>query len=238
MGLIGHFDGWQPFGTSYRGSGSLEVTVANMRKSERNHVNEVYVVGFVPCSDIPNNLPCGLDPFLDPLMNDLCDGFIEGFQVCFPAEVEIEQYQPSPEETIRLLLVCWTADHPGQCEVGKFLNQGKCACRRCKLVGQHLENSSNTHYYYEQNRLHCRDPWGQREIELELKTLFEIENETRSSVRKIMFQRKVSLAYQFFTSIFTHFMDLTFCIILSMMSSILFLLTLSRINLAELSICE
>lgn len=190
LGLIGHFDGWQLFGTSYTGSGSLEVTAANMRKSERNHVNEVYVVGFVPCSDIPNNLPCGLDPFLDPLMNDLCDGFIEGFQVCFPAEVEIEQYQPSPEETIRLLLVCWTADHPGQCEVGKFFNQGKCVCRCCKLVGQHLENSSNTHYYYGQNRLHCRDPWGQREIELELETLFDIENETRSSVRTRMSSEK------------------------------------------------
>ena len=41
LGLIGHFDGWQPFGTSYRGSGSLEIVVANMRKSERNHVDEL-----------------------------------------------------------------------------------------------------------------------------------------------------------------------------------------------------
>ena len=25
LGVIGHFDGWQPFGTSYKGSGSLEI---------------------------------------------------------------------------------------------------------------------------------------------------------------------------------------------------------------------
>lgn len=65
LALIGHFDGWQPFGRSYRGSGSFEVTVANMRKTQRNHVDEVYVVGFVPCFEVPN-LPESLDPFLEP----------------------------------------------------------------------------------------------------------------------------------------------------------------------------
>lgn len=43
----------------------------------------------------------------------------------------------------------------------EFLNQGKCACRICKLVGQHLDNSSITHYYYGDNRFHYRHPWGQ-----------------------------------------------------------------------------
>lgn len=147
LALIGHFDGWQPFGTSYRGSGSFEVSVANMRKTQRNHVDQVYVVGFVPCFEVPN-LPASLDPFLEPLMNDLCNGFIEGFQVNYPTGISISGYEPSREETVRMLLLCWTADHPGQCETGKFLNQGKCACCRCQLVGQHLENSSNTHYYY------------------------------------------------------------------------------------------
>lgn len=104
LGLIGHFDGWQPFGTSYRGSGSLEVTITNMRKSERSHVDEVYVVGFVPCSEVPNNLPYGLDPFLQPLVNDLCYGFVEGFQVSYPEGIETAGYEPSPEETVRLLL--------------------------------------------------------------------------------------------------------------------------------------
>jgi len=33
-----------------------------MKKAERNHLEEVYVVGFVPCFQVPN-LPNGLDPF-------------------------------------------------------------------------------------------------------------------------------------------------------------------------------
>lgn len=185
LALIGHFDGWQPFGTSYRGSRSFEVTVANMRKTQRNHVDQVYVVGFVPCFEVPN-LPASLDPFLEPLMNDLCNGFIEGFQVNYPTGISISGYEPSREETVRVLLLCWTADHPGQCETGKFLNQGKCACRRCQLVGQHLENSSNTHYYYGQNRFHYRHPWEKRTIESQLRNIFDIEHETRSSVRKKM----------------------------------------------------
>lgn len=77
--FVGHFDGWQPFGSSYRGFGSFEVSVANMKKAERNHVEEVYLVGLVPCSQVPN-LPNGLDPVLQPLMNDLCEGFIEGYK--------------------------------------------------------------------------------------------------------------------------------------------------------------
>jgi len=185
LALIGHFDGWQPFGTSYRGSGSFEVTIANMKTSERNHVDEVYVVGFVPCFEVPN-LPESLDPFLQPFMNDLYNGFIQGFHVDYPTGITIAGYEPSPLETVRLLLLCWTADHPGPCETGKFLNQGRCGCRRCKMVGQHLENSSNTHYYYGQNRFHYRHPWGQRTIESELVNIFDIEHESRSSVRKKM----------------------------------------------------
>lgn len=153
------------------------ITVANMKKSERNHVDEVYVVGFVPCFEVPN-LPESLDPFLQPLMDDVCNGFIHGFQVNYPEGITIAGYEPSREETVRLLLLCWTADHPGQCETGTFLNQGRCGCRRCKMVGQHLENSSNTHYYYGQNRFHYRHPWGQRTIESELGNLFDIEHET------------------------------------------------------------
>ena len=63
LALIRHWDGWQPFGTSYRGCGSLEVSILNMTKTDRSHVDEVYVVGFVPSSEVPN-LPEALDPFL------------------------------------------------------------------------------------------------------------------------------------------------------------------------------
>ena len=33
LALIGHWDGWQPFGTSFRGCGSIEVSIANMKKT-------------------------------------------------------------------------------------------------------------------------------------------------------------------------------------------------------------
>ena len=93
----------------------------------------------------------------------------------YPTGITISGYEPSPLETVRLLFLCWTADHPGRCETGKFLNQGRCGCRRCKIVGQHLENSSNTHYYYGQNRFHYRHPRGPRTIESELANIFDMK---------------------------------------------------------------
>lgn len=124
IGLIGHYDGWQPFGTSYRGSGSFEVSVANLKKSDRCKVEEVYMVGFVPCFQVPN-IANKLDPFLKPLMDDLCDGFIEGYKIRYHNDIKVPGYQIAEEEIVRILLLVWTADHPGQCETSKYLNQGK-----------------------------------------------------------------------------------------------------------------
>ena len=43
--------------------------------------------------------------------------------------------QPGPTK-IRCMLLCWTGDHPAQCEVGKFLSSGGVhSCRRDKLEG-------------------------------------------------------------------------------------------------------
>ena len=182
LALLGHFDGWQPFSTSYRSCASIEVSIANMSKEDRSHVDEVYVVGFLPSTSVPNDLPEGLDPFLQPLMDDLCEGFIDGFQVKYPPGIEINGYETGEFETVRVLLLCWSGDHPGQCEIGKFLNQGKCACRRCKLIGQ--KSDCSTHYYYGNNRYHCRYPWGNRDIQLEQDNLFDLDNETRKSMRK------------------------------------------------------
>ena len=37
---------------------------------------------------------------------------------------------------IRCILLCWTGDHPAQCEVGKFLGTGGAhPCRRDKVEG-------------------------------------------------------------------------------------------------------
>jgi hypothetical protein len=51
-----------------------------MRKSARNHVDKVYVIGFVPTYLLPAKMLISLDPFLDPLTREIEDGFIEGMQ--------------------------------------------------------------------------------------------------------------------------------------------------------------
>lgn len=89
LALIGHWDGWQPFGSSLRSCGSVEVSIANMKKEDRNHVDEVYVVGFVPSYIVPN-IPVALDPFLHPLLTDICKGFIDGFEIKVQREIYIE----------------------------------------------------------------------------------------------------------------------------------------------------
>lgn len=182
LALIGHWDAWQPFRTSKRSCGSFEVSIANMYKKKRSHVDEVYVVGFVPCTSVPCDIPERFDPFLEPLMNDLTEGFINGFQVQYPPGIDIDQFQPHPVTTVRVLLICWSGDHPGQCEIGKFLNQGKCPCRRCKLKGQQSQLSNR--YYYGDNRKHIRYPWEPRDIMAEEDNLYDVANETRKTVRK------------------------------------------------------
>lgn len=53
-------------------------------------------------------------------MNDICKGFIDGFIVNVQREISIEGYELSNVETVRVLLLCWSGDHPGQFEVGSF----------------------------------------------------------------------------------------------------------------------
>ena len=43
---------------------------------------------------------------------------------------------PPGPAVIRCLLLCWTGDHPAQCEAGKFLSTGGLhACRRDLVQG-------------------------------------------------------------------------------------------------------
>ena len=46
--------------------------------------------------------------------------------------------------------------------------------------------TTNTHYYYGNNRYHGRYPWEKLQIEKELENLYDIENETSTSVRKAL----------------------------------------------------
>ena len=114
LALIAHWDGWQPFGSSFRGCGSFEVSIANMTKTDMCHVEEVYVVGFVPCSDLLKDLPEYLDPFLKPLMDDLSKGFISGYNIPYPLQFTSGEFHSSAIENIRFLLLCWSGGPPGQ----------------------------------------------------------------------------------------------------------------------------
>ena len=93
-----------------------------MKKEDRSHVDEGYVVGFVPSYTGPN-IPKALDPFLHPLMDDICKGFIDGYDVNYHSNIFIEGYEPSNEEKVRVLLLCFAGNHPGLCQVGKLLRQ-------------------------------------------------------------------------------------------------------------------
>lgn len=161
-----------------------------MTNNDRNHVEEVYVLGFIPCHQFPN-LPETLHPFLPPLVQDIPKRFIDGFSIFnYLKETEAEKYQTNEKETVHGLLLCWTGDHRGQSKCGKFLNQGKSECRRCKLLGKTLENSINKDVYYGDNRFHFRHPWEERSIESSVKDIFDIDCETRVGVRKAMSSAK------------------------------------------------
>ena len=59
--------------------------------------------------------------------------FIIGIEVDYKAS--IADIDPGPA-VIRCLILCWTGDHPTQCEIGKFLSSGGIhACRRDKVKG-------------------------------------------------------------------------------------------------------
>ena len=83
-----------------------------MTKNDRNHVEQLYVLRFIPCHQGPH-LPEALDPFLTPLVQDIPKRFIDGFSIfnC-PKETEAEEYQTNEEETVHVLLLCWRGDHP------------------------------------------------------------------------------------------------------------------------------
>ena len=72
-----------------------------MYREDRAHVEEVYVVGFVPNTSVPNDVPEHFDPFLEPLVNDLTNGFIDRFQEFYFAGLTIGNYEPGKMPTVK-----------------------------------------------------------------------------------------------------------------------------------------
>lgn len=180
IAYIGHWDGWSPFRSSHK-SGAIEVTIATMLKQERCSVREVYVLGFVPANRVPNDNPHALDPFLAPFVEDVKIGFIDGYDVEYACDID---GLPNRNDKIRHLLLCFTGDYPGICEVGKFLRGGKSSCRRCKVLGVNLEQSNHNQKYYGKNRYHSRYFWEKRNLDTELPFMMEVQEEERKSNRK------------------------------------------------------
>ena len=95
------------------------MSIATISKEHRCHIDEVYVVGFVPSYLIPKKRSQALDPFLEPLIKDLEEGFKNGIPVDYAATVN---GIPADPANIRHLLLCWKGDHNGQCEAGNSLS--------------------------------------------------------------------------------------------------------------------
>ena len=115
--------------------------------------------------------------------------------------------------TLRCILLCWTGDYPAQCEVGKFIKNGKHPCRRDKLegiekpsmlisctvlsivtqchaylpflLGTLLDRSVSTssHYYFGNCRYHAKYPPEKRSLSDSVRDMNDIEDEDRVSVR-------------------------------------------------------
>ena len=181
LAYIGHWDGWSPYKSGNHKCGAIEVSVATMNKQERCKVDEVYVIGFVPSNLVPTDNPNALDPFLYPLVRELKNGFIDGYEVEHKGGL---QGFKSEKVLIRHLLLCWTGDYPGLCEIGKFLNGGVSPCRRCKIKGVDLPNANHYQKYYGNCRHHMRYPWELRVLEDEVFVMEEIQTESRKTVRK------------------------------------------------------
>lgn len=92
---------------------------------------------------LPNKRPIYLDPFLDPFVADIEDGFINGIQVIYKAAT---CGKPAGVTTLRHLVLCFSGDHCGLCEVGKFTKMGKSGCWRCKPGSVYIPETN--HYYY------------------------------------------------------------------------------------------
>ena len=150
-----------------------------MSKVERCKAEEVYVVGFVPSHMLPKKRPISLDPFLEPLIADIEDGFISGIQVNYKLAT---CGKPAGKAAIRHLILCFSGDHNGLCEVGIFTKMRKSACRRCKPESVYVPETS--HYYYPNFRRQARYPADKKNVLDNLELLSDITSEERISVRR------------------------------------------------------
>lgn len=176
--FLAHWDGWQPFSSSLRGCGAIEVTIATMSKVERCKAKEVYVVGFVPSHMLPKKRPISLDPFLEPLIVDIGDVFISGIQANYKLAT---CGKPAGNTTIRHVMICFFW-RPWWLGWGRQIyKNGKCGCRSCKPESVYVPETS--HYYYPNFGRQGRYPTKKKNVLDNLELLSDIASEERISVR-------------------------------------------------------
>ena len=97
--------------------------------------------------------------------------------------------EPGPI-VIRCLLLCWTGDHPAQCEIGKFLGTGGYSACRCDkvtdayiLIGQALY-AGRKQLYYGNYRYHYRHQWSKRSLQEAVMNMDRVEDEDGVSIRR------------------------------------------------------
>jgi hypothetical protein len=163
--------------------GTIEVSIATMKKSARNHVDEVYVIGFVPTYELPAQTLISLDPFLDPLILEIENGFIEGIDVEYA--LALPGFPSGPVTLHHLLL--WTGDHVAQCEVSKTLFCDQKGCQFCHLTGERVPDS--THYCYPDCRQTAWMPNAARKFSDIIEELDVIDQEERQSIRKELLKK-------------------------------------------------
>lgn len=78
--------------------------------------------------------------------------------------------------------MCFSEDHNGLCEAGKFIKMGKCGCRRCKPESVYIPETS--HCYYPNFRRQGRYPAEKKSVLDNLELLSDIVSEERISVRQ------------------------------------------------------
>lgn len=137
-------------GTRFRVSQVIEASVLNLLKVDCCCTDEVYVVHFVPCYQVPTKRPCAFNPLLEPLIQDLENSFVKGTKVKYGRDICGHN---AGETIVCCMLLCWTGDYPAQREVGKFINCGILPCRRHHLRGTNIANQST--YYFANNRYHA-----------------------------------------------------------------------------------
>lgn len=76
--LIGYWDVWLFFKIGLRSCGLIEILIVNMCKEDRVMWMK-FVVGFVLCIFVFNDVFEIYDLFLKLVMDDFCEGFIDGF---------------------------------------------------------------------------------------------------------------------------------------------------------------